>query len=276
MNWKALFSFLLMGILLISIPVAWGQKTRTVGKRYSSDQLVTFDDVDHSIWDQLLNKYVDEDGMVDYSGWHESDQDRELLVTYINSLSRVNPALESKREAVLAFWINAYNAVTVEGILDVYPTSSIRNHTPKLAGYNIWKDLKLLVGPGAYSLNSIEHDILRKMDEPKIHFAIVCASIGCPRLLNQAYTADRLDDQLKTNSADFFSRQQNLQISSDGQTLKLSALIQWFGADFGKDTREQLRYLSPYFPENARTLISRGGFRVGYLDYDWNLNEQKN
>ena len=110
-----------------------------------------------------------------------------VLTTDINGLSQANPQAHSTRHAKLAFWINAYNAVTVHGILREYPTSSIRNHTAKLAGYNIWKDLQLAIGGRAYSLDTMEHMILRPEREPQIHFAIVCASIGLSRLLNEAY-----------------------------------------------------------------------------------------
>jgi len=123
----------------------------------------------------------------------------------------------------LAYWINAYNALTVEGILRVYPTTSIRNHTAKLFGYNIWKKLYLYSGGGKINLDSIEHKVLRKMDEPRIHFAIVCASIGCPRLLNKAYASDRIDNQLTTNAIDFFSRSQNLQFDSRNSVIHMSS-----------------------------------------------------
>ena len=141
---------------------------------------VSLDDIDHSEWDQLLRKYVDDNGMVNYRAWHASQTDRRKLSQYLNQLSTASSGASSSRDGKLAFWINAYNAVTVHGILREYPTSSIRNHTAKLYGYNIWKDLKLQVDGSAYSLDDIEHKLLRKMGEPRIHFAIVCASIGCP------------------------------------------------------------------------------------------------
>jgi len=114
------------------------------------------DDADHLAYDTLLSKYVDRDGYVDYAAWKKSTADRQVLRGYLEHLSR---------DAQLKFWINAYNAVTLEGILQVYPTSSIRNHTAKLFGYNIWKELPLRVGHETYSLDQMEHEILRKMGE---------------------------------------------------------------------------------------------------------------
>ena len=118
----------------------------------------------------------------------------------------------------MAYWINAYNAVTLEGILAVYPTDSIRKHTDKNS-YDIWNHLKFISGDQQISLNDIEHKVLRKMNEPRIHFAIVCASIGCPRLLNEAYVPQKLEQQLATNSTDFFSRSRNLQFDQASNQL---------------------------------------------------------
>jgi len=229
-------------------------------------------DIDHSSYDQLLKKYVDKDGYVNYSKWQRSREDRAKLQKYLVLLGKASVNKSATKEAKLAFWINAYNAVTLEGIMQVYPTSSIRKHTARLFGYNIWKELPLIVAGRKYSLESIEHDILRKMDEPRIHFAIVCASVGCPRLLSEAYTAGDLEKQLAKNSTDFFSRQQNFQVS--GNRLYVSSILKWFSGDFGRSQSARFEYLKPYLPENARQLATRSGTRVSYLDYDWSLNDQ--
>ena len=106
---------------------------------------VPLDRVDHSTWDRLLQKYVDRDGMVDYDSWKASEPDRGALKQYLATLSAADANTQTTRQGKLAYWINAYNALTVHGILDVYPTSSIRNHTAKVVGYNIWDDLLLPV-----------------------------------------------------------------------------------------------------------------------------------
>ena len=165
--------------------------------------------------------------------------------------------MAATREAKLAFWINAYNAVTVHGILREYPTTSIRNHTAKLFGYNIWHDLQLYVGGTAYSLDTMEHQILRKMSEPRIHFAIVCASIGCPRLLNEAYTADRINEQLEINSKDFFARAQNFRYDQSKKQFYVSAILDWFGEDFGNSQAEQLRRISTMVAQRSGTICGK-------------------
>ncbi len=245
-----------------------------LGQKWPSSQQVSMAQIDHSPYDALLKKYVDKDGFVNYTAWQKSSADRQALQQYLTSLSQASPTVKADREAELAFWINAYNAVTLEGILQVYPTDSIRNHTSKLGGYNLWKDLPLLVGGKPYSLDAIEHQVLRKMGEPRVHFAIVCASIGCPRLLNEAYVAEKLSEQLTVNTKDFFARSQNLQVDAATGTLKLSSILDWFGSDFGKSSAEQLQAVAPYLPANAQPLATSGRARVAYLDYNWNLNDQ--
>ena len=235
----------------------------------------SMDSVDHSSWDKLLGKYVDKDGYVNYRSWHASASDRQVLSGYLDKLSRANPQARAGKDAKLAFWINAYNAVTVYGILREYPTSSIRNHTAKLFGYNIWKDLQLYVGGRAHSLEAIEHEILRKMSEPRIHFAIVCASVGCPRLLNRAYTADRIQQQLETNAKDFFGRSQNFRYDAQQRRFSLSSILSWFAEDFGSGQASQLRTISKWLPDKtSQTAAQAGAGSISYLDYNWNLNDQ--
>ena len=247
------------------------------GQEVSSRSQVSMDQIDHSAWDALLTKYVDESGFVNYKAWHASSQDQRVLTAYLNELSRANPNQSGSRDAKLAFWINAYNAVTVHGILREYPTSSIRNHTAKLFGYNIWKDLQLVVGGKAHSLEQIEHQILRKMGDPRIHFAIVCASIGCPRLLNRAYTAQQVQEQLEFNAKDFFSRSRNFRYDQQNRQIYLSSILSWFGEDFGSNRAAQLKKIAPWLPnDSARSAAMRNGVSVSYVDYDWSLNDQAN
>ncbi len=231
--------------------------------------------VDHSTWNSLLQKYVDNDGYVNYQSWHSSQSDRQALNQYLSRLSQGNPQLGDEN-AKLAFWINAYNAVTVQGILREYPTTSIRNHTAKLVGYNIWKDLQLYVAGQPYSLEAIEHQILRKTGDGRIHFAIVCASIGCPRLLNQAYTPQDVQQQLEVNAKDFFCRPQNFRFDARTGNFQLSEIMNWYGSDFGNSQSAQLQAIAKWLPDNAsRAAAQQGRGRISFLKYDWNLNDQK-
>ncbi len=198
----------------------------TVGQKVAAGKRVSMDRIDHAAWNTLLETYVDAEGRVDYARWRRSANDVRALDNYLALLSYADPKIRARREAQLAFWINAYNAVTIKGILREYPTSSIRNHTAKLYGYNIWHDLLLVVGGEKSSLNDIEHKVLRKMSEPRIHFAIVCASHSCPRLLNEAYSAKTFEKQLAANTRHFFANRENFRYANG--TFYLSSVLKWF------------------------------------------------
>ncbi len=246
-----------------------------VGSQVASGRQVSMDRIDHSAWDAILRKYVDSNGMVAYRALNGTSADVRALDAYLQTLSTASPRIRASRDGQLAFWINAYNAVTIRGILREYPTTSIRNHTAKLWGYNIWKDLQLYVGGQPYSLDQIEHDILRNIDEPWIHFAIVCASIGCPRLLNEAYVPSRIQQQLETNARDFFARSQNFRYDQRNRRFYFSSILSWFGEDFGSNQAAQLRKIAQWLPtEAARQAGMQNAVSVSFLDYNWNLNEQ--
>jgi hypothetical protein len=249
--------------------------TVTVGADVPQAKRVPVERIDHSAWDALLRKYVDAAGMVDYAAWKASSADQAALDAYLAHLSSAEFSRESSRAAQIAYWINAYNAVTIKGILREYPTKSIRNHTAKVLGYNIWKDLRLAVAGGSYSLEQIEHESLRKMGEPRVHFAIVCASMGCPRLLNEAYEAKKLDEQLSVNTKAFFADKAKFGYDPSTKEFSLSPILKWFAEDFGKDQASQLRTIAPYLPDSAARNAAAvgGGARVAYLDYDWSLND---
>jgi hypothetical protein len=249
--------------------------TVVVGEVVPASARIALPQIRHDGWNDLLQKYVDDQGLVDYAGWQASSADQDRLDLYLRHLSSARLAVGDDRALQLAFWINAYNAVTIKGILREYPTTSIRNHTAVLWGYNIWKDLKLQVGDRQYSLEAMEHRILRKLQEPRIHFAIVCASRGCPRLLNEAYTADEIDEQLARNAKHFFADSRKFRFDVEQQTISVSPILKWFAADFGRTTGEQLDRIAASLPVAARELVAAGKVNVSYLDYDWSLNDRR-
>jgi len=270
-------SLLVAILVLVQQPaIGWAGSTFTLGQPVPSDRRVSIDQIDHAAWDVLLRKYCDDDGLVDYQSWHGSEQDRTTLTQYLAHLSRADPARRAGKTERMAYWINAYNAVTIAGIMREYPTTSIRNHTARLVGYNIWKDLLLTVADHTYSLEQIEHEKLRKMGDARIHFAIVCASIGCPRLLNRAYVAGRLEEQLEGNAQNFFANRRNFRYDSVRRQVELSAILQWYGDDFGSGRQALLSAIADWLPDAAaRKLAASGQATIRYLDYDWNLNDQK-
>jgi hypothetical protein len=238
---------------------------------------VSLAEVNHAPFDRLLQKYVDEEGLVAYRRWKATPEDMQTLDEYLTRLGAVDRQLPSSRPAQLAFWINAYNALTIKGILREYPTSTIRNHTSYVPGnYNMWTDLLLRIDDRDVSLDDIEHQILRKMGEPRIHFALVCAAKGCPPLRRRVYTADGLEEQLSDNARRFFARPTNFEADAGSRTVSLSELLDWYGSDFARTPAEQVRWLRPYFPAPERLgWLDAGEITVKYLTYDWSLNDQE-
>lgn len=261
----------LFACLLLPSLAGGGQKVFLGVKAPAS--LVSIDSIDHSLFSQILKKHVDIDGLVDYRGLKNSPQKLAQLDRYLALLSTADLRASAEREAKFAYWINAYNAVTLKGMLREYPTTSIKNHTAKLYGYHIWKDLQLYVGGTPVSLDQMEHDLLRKMSEPRIHFAVVCASKGCPRLLNEAYVAERVLQQLEINAKDFFSRPQNFRFEAN--RIYLSSILKWYGDDFGANQASQLKTYAKWLPTpSAREAATAGRVRISFLPYDWSINEQ--
>lgn len=271
-----LIKVIVVALLIAPIPIGIllsGEKVR-VGVNVAAENQVSIDQISHEKWDQLLKRFVDKKGFVNYKAWSESKADIAQLDQYINELSTASLTNPANQENQLAFWINAYNAVTIKGIIREYPTTSIRNHTAKFGGYNIWKDLLFRVGGTEYSLDDIEHKLLRPMGEPRIHFAIVCASKSCPKLLNEAYSGKTLNEQLSKNATDFFADANNFTYDERRSQFKMSAILNWFGKDFGRNQTEILKAVSPYLSEEARTAAEKNSVTVSYLKYDWNLNDK--
>lgn len=191
------------------------------------------------------------------------------LDTYLEVLGKAN-IKNFSLEGLLAFWINAYNSFTVKLILNHYPLKSIRDIKDP------WKQKIWLAAGERFSLNDIEHNILRKdLNEPRIHFAIVCASRGCPKLNNKSYKADSIHQELDKITRSFFSASQNFLIKKSGNvtTLYLSRIFKWFGNDFGSNEQQRIDFILPYLSESDAVKINNAQkIKVKYLNYDWSLN----
>lgn len=229
--------------------------------------------VDHSAFDTLLARYVDDFGGVRYAAWKRDDD--AALDAYLDAMRAVDPSALADTSEILAFWINVYNALTIDAILHFYPVASIKDKVSPV-GHSVWDDYTITVAGQERSLNDIEHKILRKLAEPRIHFAIVCASIGCPPLRNEAFTGPALDRQLDANTRAFFASEEHIQFDTAANTVRLSPILDWFGEDFGGSTAAKLAFVSRFVSYDAqRAVLGSKKARVEYLDYDWRLNEAK-
>ena len=214
--------------------------------------------IDHTPWDQLLQKHVSSNGNVNYEGF-KSDIDR--LNNYLVSISKIKPNTDWSRNETMAYWINAYNAYTIKLMLNNYPLKSIMD----INGGKAW-DLKFVEIEGEkYSLDNIEHDILRaKYFDSRIHFVVNCASISCPKLSNTAYFAEGLDQKLEKAAKEFINNSAQNTISSNKASV--SKLFDWYKDDFTKNGTVK-EYINKYSTTKLTT------DKISYKEYNWNINK---
>ncbi len=222
----------------------------------------------HQLFTEVLQKHVNEKGWVDYQSLID---DRSQLDAYVKLLQNNHPSESWSRKEQLAYWINAYNAFTLHLILEKYPVESVKDIGSwiQIPFVNTPWDISFIeIGDKTYDLNNIEHDILRSdFDEPRIHFAIVCASYSCPRLSQEAYTAENIEAQLAAAAKDFLNDPRKNKMNANNP--ELSKIFSWFGGDFKKQT-SLIEFINQY----SATKIDPEA-NISFFDYDWRLNDQK-
>ncbi len=210
-------------------------------------------------WTNLLQKHVSEDGKVNYKSFKN---DRDFLKMYLDDLS--DPILLETWDASeqLAYWLNVYNAFTVKLIIDHYPMQSIKEiKTLK----EPWDFRFIKIKEKWYTLNDIEHKILRKMGDPRIHFGINCASFSCPPLLNEAFTGKKVDEQLEKLAYNFINDPTRNRITPNA--IEISKIFRWFASDF-KTSGTLIDFLNKYSKVNINSTAKKS-----FMKYDWSLNE---
>ncbi|MFT5437766.1 MAG: hypothetical protein ACI840_002426, partial [Ulvibacter sp.] len=210
----------------------------------------------HEAFNALLVANVSETGIVNYKGFVEN---KKLLEDYIALLGESLPTETWTIEDKLAYWMNAYNAMTIDLIIRSYPINSIKD-LKKPWDQRLWK-----LGEKWYNLNEIEHQILRKMNDPRIHFGINCASFSCPPLLNTAFNASEVDAQLDKVAIRFINDPRRNSISK--MNIEISEIFSWFAKDFKKDSS-----LSEFLNKYSKVQIHPKA-RKKFKKYDWSLNE---
>jgi len=211
---------------------------------------------DHTSYDDLVATYVSTEGNVNYDGFKRNWS---TLRNYIKSLGENMPTDAWTKEDKLAYWMNAYNAMTVDLILRNYPLESIKDIKDPW-GQRFWK-----LGEKYYNLNEIEHKILRKMGDARIHFGINCASFSCPPLLNEAFTAQKVDVQLDVLARRFVNDTQRNTITAN--SIEISEIFNWFTKDF-KTNGSVIDFLNQY----SNTPIAKNA-KKRYKEYNWSLNK---
>ena len=213
-----------------------------------------------SIFNELLQKHVTNDGFVDYNGFKKDEYKLDTYIAYLEKTTSDSNWTENKQKA---FWINAYNAYTIKLILENYPLKSIMDI--KKDGKTAWKIPFAKVGGKIYTLDHIEHQILRKkLFDPKIHVGVNCASGSCPKLGNKAFTEENIEAELTKLMKDFINDSSRNKLSK--KKVQISEIFNWFKGDFTKNG-SVIDYLNKY-----SEIEIKSNAKVSHLKYDWSLN----
>ncbi len=216
----------------------------------------------HDLFDQVLQAHVNE-GKVNYPAIKEDKRFQD----YLTYLAQTNPEKFTTDNEKLAFWINAYNALAIKGITDGLSPSGFFSRVTyfkstdyKLAGRDI-------------NLYDLERDIIIPFGEPRIHFAIVCASASCPNLISEAYVADKLDQQMESNTKRFINNDFKNQFDVEKKVARVSKIFDWFTEDFKKTSGSVQKFIANYVDDSALVkLLAEDTLRIEHLKYDWSLN----
>lgn len=240
--------------------------------------------VNHSEWQKLLSKYIitnnintdknaNKPNLNLFAYQSVSAQDKTQLENYLSMLQQLDPRSYNGREQQ-AYWINLYNALTVNLILNNYPTSSITKLGDKFFAFGPWDDIAATINAKQLTLNDIEHKILRPIwRDPRVHYAVNCASYSCPNLSRFAFTADNLEQQLEQGAINYINDPRGVTIV--GEDLILSKIYKWYAEDFGNDETKLIKHLQNYAMPSLRQQLDQFLKQPGDIDYeyDWRLNQ---
>ena len=222
----------------------------------------------HDLFNQVLQERV-KDGLIDYAKLKAKP---EKFEKYLDQLATAKPA-EMSDDAQKAFWINAYNALVIKGVIDHYPIKSVK----KVKLFNgFFSRLKFHVAGESFSLDHIEHDIIRKeFVDPRIHFALVCASMSCPPIENKVFLPETIEEQLDAVTLKFVTNPEKVRLDRDKRRVYLSKIFKWYKKDFTEGYEGVADFLSDYLPPEDADFVSAKDVKFHYLHYDWDLNDIK-
>ena len=229
--------------------------------------------IDHSQWQQILDLRVHENAddinRVSYKQF--SAVEKNQLASYVQKLAGLKPT-HLNRDEQLAYWINLYNALTVQVVLQYPKAKSILKMKSSFFSSGPWDDELLTIEGKAVTLNDIEHRILRPIwQDHRLHFALNCASIGCPNLSKTAYSSSNVQAQLQRAQKRYLSHPRGVSLRKN--KLVLSSIFDWYQVDFSEDEQGLKAYLAAQLPQQAQSILASKN-AIDY-DYDWDLNEQK-
>lgn len=268
-----IFFTMFMLSLAASINFAQANDINKVFSRHDANSTVV---PDHSIWDRLLKTYItkgnDDLNLVNYKAFKETG--RVDLTKYLKLLEATD-VTKLNRADQYAFWLNLYNAKTIDVVLDHYPVASIRDIdiSPGIFSNGPWGKKVTTINGIALSLDDIEHKILRVLwKDPRVHYGVNCASIGCPNLATEAYTGEKLDAQLDTGAIGFVNSTRGVKVENGNVTV--SKIYSWFNEDFGSSEENILKHIRQYASTDLKKQLE-GKADIYDYEYDWALNEPK-
>lgn len=231
------------------------------------------DIIEHSPWQKILDAYLDDkhpSGINRFDYAAVLPQDKKALNVYLHQMQQLNP-LKFNRAEQKAYWINIYNALTVELILEGFPVKSITKLGKGLFSFGPWDDNLAKIQGQDLSLNNIEHGILRPFfNDNRIHYAVNCASISCPNLSATVYTANNTDELLEQGAKQYINHPRG--VSFDNRKLKVSSIYHWYKDDFGGDNKSLIEHFRHYAKTDLAKQLSNYQGDIEH-DYDWNLNK---
>ena len=252
--------------------------------------------ISYEAYGEVLASQVNGRGMVNYRNLKANPK---RLLVFLHTLAQLDPQVfqTGDEQEKIAFWINAYNALTLKAIIDHYPIraplfSSSRLLYPRSSIRQIpgvWDNLRFTVMGRGITLDEIEHQVLRKQfNEPRLHMALVCAAQGCPPLRDEPYAGPALAQQFGDQTRRFLANPEKFRIDRGGRTVYLSPIFKWFGEDFvktyGTDTKFQkfsreeravLNFIHSYLNDQDQEYLQQGNYTISHLSYDWSLNEKQ-
>jgi len=256
------FVYVVLSFLILSSCVGGQDLDYTILQNGEQLTDATTSIMDHSAWDVLLKKYVDDDGFVDYNSFKK---DHAALNEYLQYLNDNAPIETTHINEQFAYYINLYNAATVDLILENNMPASIKDISGPLG--QVWLVEHVMINNKAYSLAAVEKNVLQKMGDPRIHFAINCASFSCPKLQNTAFMATNINTLMNKGATQFVNSDKNDLL--DSLNPKLSKIFDWYESDFTDTGVSLIEYINKYAVEPID-----GNASLSYKDYNWSLNKQ--
>lgn len=244
-----------------------------VDRYWSSENAESTERIDHQLWQDVLDDYLilEHASGVNRIAYQELSEDLETLDQYIDIMTAIDPRQFNRAEQ-FAYWVNLYNALTLQLVATHYPIESITELGQNPLSFGPWDEPIATIVGKEVTLNDIEHRILRPLwKDYRIHFAVNCASIGCPNLLPTAFTAENTETLLETAANDYLGHSRGLSFQED--QLVLSSIFQWYATDFGNTQQQQLATLAKHSSPSIAELLKQYSDSIEYV-YNWQLNDE--